>query len=56
MVGTGSIDQDNPDSNDTWSAEVTLPSNVLGSRNMWFYAHSVTGEELSMSVPVTIAP
>ena len=40
----------------TWNAEVTLPSNLTGSRTLWFYVHSaITGEEQTVSIPVTIA-
>jgi hypothetical protein len=46
-----------PGANDTWSATVPLPSNVLGPHTLYFYAHSsVTGQEEVVSIPVTIAP
>jgi hypothetical protein len=46
-----------PGANDTWSATVPLPSNVLGPHTLYFYAHSsVTGQEEVVSIPVTIDP
>jgi len=43
--------------NNMWTATVPLPSNQLGLHTLWFYAHSsVTGQEMAVSVPVTIAP
>jgi hypothetical protein len=40
-----------------WQATVTLPSNQTGLHTLNFYAHSsVTGQEMLVSVPVTIAP
>jgi hypothetical protein len=43
--------------NNMWAAQVTIPSNQTGLHTLWFYAHSsVTGQELAVSVPVTVAP
>ena len=40
-----------------WPATVTLPSNQTGLHTLSFYAHSsVTGQQMLVSVPVTIAP
>jgi hypothetical protein len=40
-----------------WHALVNLPSNQTGNHTLYFYAHSaITGAELVLTVPVTIAP
>jgi hypothetical protein len=52
VLGEGTPGQMN-----TWHAMVTLPSNQTGLHNLSFYAHSsVTGQEMLITVPVTIAP
>ena len=52
FLGTGSIVNNN-----LWSATVTIPNNQTGLHNLTFYAHSsVSGAELSVTVPVTVAP
>jgi len=39
-----------------WQSVVTLPNNQTGLHELWFYAHSsVTGQTMSVSVPVTIS-
>jgi len=39
-----------------WQATVNLPNNQTGLHELWFYAHSsVTGQTMTVSVPVTIA-
>jgi len=46
-----------PDEPGMWNALVTVPSNKTGSNTLWFYAHSaISGEELAISIPVTVAP
>jgi hypothetical protein len=55
IVGEGSFGS--PNMPDTWMATLNLPSNMLGLHSLFFYAHSsATGEEMVVSVPVTIAP
>jgi hypothetical protein len=43
--------------NNLWSATVTIPNNQTGLHNLTFYAHSsVSDREISVTVPVTVAP
>jgi hypothetical protein len=42
---------------DVWNAQVSIPSRLTGVRTLWFYAHSaISGQEVAISIPVTIAP
>jgi hypothetical protein len=52
FLGTGAMLANNP-----WSATVTIPNIRTGLHSLTFYAHSsVTGGELSVTGPVTVAP
>jgi hypothetical protein len=52
FLGTGSLV-----ANNLWSATINIPSNQTGLHNLMFYAHSsVSGGELAVTVPVTVAP
>jgi hypothetical protein len=43
--------------NNLWSATIDIPKNQTGLHTLTFYAHSsVSGAELVVSVPVTVAP
>jgi hypothetical protein len=40
-----------------WTSLVNLPTNNLGLHTLWFYASSAaTGQEMAVSIPVTVAP
>lgn len=46
-----------PGPNNVWHAIVPLPTNQTGLHTLYFYTHSsVTGQEVVVSIPVTIAP
>jgi hypothetical protein len=43
--------------NNMWNATISVPSNQTGLHTLWFYAHSaITGQDMAVSVPVTVAP
>jgi hypothetical protein len=46
-----------PDEPGMWNALVTLPTNKTGANTLWFYVHSaISGQEMAISIPVTVAP
>jgi hypothetical protein len=51
LIGHGSMG-----TGDTWSATVELPNNQLGLHTLFFFAHMPSGQEMVVSVPVTVAP
>jgi hypothetical protein len=46
-----------PDEPGMWNAVVTVPANKTGANTLWVYVHSaISDQEMSVSLPVTIAP
>ena len=42
--------------NNMWSTTIKIPSNMLGSHTLWFYAHStITDQEMAASIPIMVA-
>jgi hypothetical protein len=51
LIGHGSMG-----TGEMWSATVQLPTNQLGLHTLFFYAQMPSGEEMVVTVPVTVAP
>jgi hypothetical protein len=53
---SGAMMVGSPDEPGMWNALVTVP-NKTGTNTLWFYVHSaISGQEMAISIPVTVAP
>jgi hypothetical protein len=55
-AGGMALGQAVPGDGNMWQTTVLLPNTQLGQHTLFFAAHSVSGAESDVSIPVTIAP